>query len=1183
MLILHRRCVFAFVLIVGLLTGGLHVAAQTTAGAILGTVTDSSGAAVPDALVRLTNTGTGVTQIAMSDGEGRYRVPALPVGGYEVQVEKEGFQTVDRKGITLTVGGEAVVDFSLPVGQVTQTVTIQSEVPQVETTSSEISSLVSEAQMRELPLNGRDVDQLILLAPGVTVMQAIGYSSTNGMGNSFSVSGSRTRGQWEILDDNDVMSWQDRNSGSGVLGTSLGVDAIAEFQVLTNTYSAQYGGNGAVVNSVTKSGTNDLHGSAYEFLRNSALDARNFFDPPQKPEFQKNQFGGTLGGPIKKEKMFFFGNYEGLRQISNPPYAFNLPDAAVHQGYVNQVCVNNKTIVYPNPSCAATIPAAVQKFLSYFPDPTLFTHGTDNSGEVTAYETMKSPGSENYVVGRWDWTISSKDSMFARYLYDEGNLFDVTSATPSSTAPTGWSTQDNTKNQFLSIEEKRSWSSNVISSTRIGFSRTFLSTFTPANENYQNGLWNWLGTSDTFGFAAPPIGAISITQLLNSNFPRSILGGGAGTKIIQNKFSGGEDVYWNKGAHALRFGGVITRVQSYIFAPPTAGTWSFTNLTNFLTQIPSNYTGTCLATVFVTCANAGFSTAQVSPHQFLQSDFGFYIQDDWKVRNTVTVNLGLRYSPETNPIDAFGTMQAALNLPLSASYNPALPMPGCTAPAPSSCPMALPSGVTGYTAIHNVYLTNPSFHNFDPRVGIAWDPFKDHKTSIRAGYGIFHSPITPYDYTSGFSSAPAGTTVTQQCGATGASCSTFPTPFQTAGTFSPSLAGGIDNGDKQTPYMQQYNLTVQREITKGTVASLGYVGSHGVHLIGLTDENPPLPTGVPGAVTVGAGKVAEYYGPIGPFLTAGTPSSPQSANGQAIVDSTTGQMSYANVICTAGTPPTNCSVVANNRIDPALSFWDVSRTTFWSRYNSLQASLTRRISSNAQAQLSYTYASCTTNSSGSTGLEGQIVGEDAYNTNLDRGPCVYMIRHNFYMNGLYVLPFNKGRLLSGWQLSGIFQYHTGTPVFVGTGWFSGIIDRSGNAVNSRPNLVPGCTQVIATLAHWINPACYAQPPIGEPGNVGMNSIFGPDSMTLDPSLVKNTRISERYNLQFRVEVFNVFNRANFRNAGQPAIPVFSQVSPLPPSCGSTPSTCSVVNGNNGQTTLTNTTARQIQLAMKFIF
>src|SRR5665213_2252058 len=254
MLILHRRCVFAFVLIVGLLTGGLHVAAQTTAGAILGTVTDSSGAAVPDALVRLTNTGTGVTQIAMSDGEGRYRVPALPVGGYEVQVEKEGFQTVDRKGITLTVGGEAVVDFSLPVGQVTQTVTIQSEVPQVETTSSEISSLVSEAQMRELPLNGRDVDQLILLAPGVTVMQAIGYSSTNGMGNSFSVSGSRTRGQWEILDDNDVMSWQDRNSGSGVLGTSLGVDAIAEFQVLTNTYSAQYGGNGAVVNSVTKSG-----------------------------------------------------------------------------------------------------------------------------------------------------------------------------------------------------------------------------------------------------------------------------------------------------------------------------------------------------------------------------------------------------------------------------------------------------------------------------------------------------------------------------------------------------------------------------------------------------------------------------------------------------------------------------------------------------------------------------------------------------------------------------------------------------------------------------------------------------------------------------------------------------------------------------------------------------------------
>jgi Carboxypeptidase regulatory-like domain len=255
------------------------VKAQTTTATIVGTVNDSSGSAVPEAKVQVRNSGTGAIQVTTTDSQGRYRAPALPVGDYEVQTEKDGFQTAIRKGVTLNVGAEVVIDFSLAVGQVTQTVTVEAEVSQVETTSATLSNLVEPVQMRELPLNGRDFEQLVLLAPGVTVMQAIGFTNTHGMGNSFSVSGSRPTGQWEILDDNDVLNFVNRNSGSGVLGTSLGVDAIAEFQVLTNTYSAQYGGNGAVINSVTKSGTNNLHGSAYEFFRNSALDARNYFDP----------------------------------------------------------------------------------------------------------------------------------------------------------------------------------------------------------------------------------------------------------------------------------------------------------------------------------------------------------------------------------------------------------------------------------------------------------------------------------------------------------------------------------------------------------------------------------------------------------------------------------------------------------------------------------------------------------------------------------------------------------------------------------------------------------------------------------------------------------------------------------------------------------------------------------------
>ena len=369
-------------------TSVVRLAAQTTAATILGTVTDSTGAAVPNAKVRVTNTGTAATQDTESDSDGRYRVPALPIGDYQVEAEKTGFQTLVHQGITLTVGADAVVDFALQVGQVTQTITVSGQVSQVETTSTAISNTVEPIQMRELPLNGRNFEQLILLSPGVTIHQAIGYTALNGFGNAYSVSGSRTRGQWELLDDNDVMNWQGRGSGAGVLGTQLGVDAIAEFQVLTNTYSSQYGGNGAVITSVTRSGSNSLHGSAYEFIRNSALDARNFFDPPKIPLFQKNQFGGTLGGPIKKDKMFFFVNYEGIRQDTGVDYPFILPDAEAHFGFVPNgtgvyTCVNNTTIAYNNgggnSACAATIPGvnpggapkpgSIAAMMNYFPMP----------------------------------------------------------------------------------------------------------------------------------------------------------------------------------------------------------------------------------------------------------------------------------------------------------------------------------------------------------------------------------------------------------------------------------------------------------------------------------------------------------------------------------------------------------------------------------------------------------------------------------------------------------------------------------------------------------------------------------------------------------------------------------------------------------------------------------------------
>jgi len=293
------------------LPSALH--AQATNGIISGTVTDPSGAVVPDASVQVKNVSTGVTRTVTTNGQGRYRVPDLLVGEYEAQVTKTGFQSIVQRAIPLTVGSERVVDFSLSIGQVQTVVTVEAQLSQVDTTTSALTSLVEQRQIANLPLNGRNYTSLIAMAPGVQ-QTAPGFpSGFYGRGNDFSFSGSRPEGQAYLLDNTNVQDFWNHGPGSAVLGTTLGVEAIAELSVQTQTYSAQFGGAGASINAVTKSGTNQVHGSLFEYLRNSALDARAFYDPAKLPGFRRNQFGGSVGGPIKRDKAFFFFNYEGLR------------------------------------------------------------------------------------------------------------------------------------------------------------------------------------------------------------------------------------------------------------------------------------------------------------------------------------------------------------------------------------------------------------------------------------------------------------------------------------------------------------------------------------------------------------------------------------------------------------------------------------------------------------------------------------------------------------------------------------------------------------------------------------------------------------------------------------------------------------------------------------------------------
>ena len=421
-----------------LLLGTSYLHAQGATAAISGTVMDPTGAAIPGASITVKNVQTAFTRTVISDDQGRYLAPELPIGEYEVQGSLMGFQTVVRSGIQLTVGSRPVVDLKLPVGQTADTINVTEELSQVETTSSGVSTLVNQTQMRELPLNGRNFEQLVLLAPGALSYPAGGSSALVGRAATYSISGSRPEGYAVLLDGENIQNWWQRGTGAAVTGTSLGIEAIAEFQTLTNTYSAEFGGNGAVVNSATKSGTNFYHGSVYEFLRNNAVDARNFFEQQKAAPFRRNQFGASAGGPIKKNKAFFFFNYEGLRQHLDQSFQAFVPTMAVRAQAV----------------------ASVKPIVDLYPVPT-----TDLGGGIGTLITVGGQtAEENYYLGRFDYTISPKDSLFTRFANDIGTLV-------STTAIPLWPTLDRSANQYTTVQEHHIFSPDLMNSFGFAFTR----------------------------------------------------------------------------------------------------------------------------------------------------------------------------------------------------------------------------------------------------------------------------------------------------------------------------------------------------------------------------------------------------------------------------------------------------------------------------------------------------------------------------------------------------------------------------------------------------------------------------------------------------------------------------------------------------------------------------------------
>ena len=1058
---LTKTCIiaaFSVLLLAGL--SSEHLNGQAATASIAGIITDSSGAVIVGAAINAKNNGTGITRTTVSDAQGRYSLPDLAIGDYDVEAKMTGFQSVIRKGIVLTVGAAPVADFQLPVGTAEETVNVESAISQVETETSTLSSLVGESQMRQLPLNGRNFEQLILLAPGAVSYPAGGSSALVGRAATFSISGARPEGHAILLDGENLQDWWQRGSGANVSGTQLGVEAIAEFQTMTNTYSAQYGGNGSVVNAVSKSGTNSFHGSAFDFLRNSKMDARGFFDKlpsHEPPPFRKNQYGGSLGGPVKKDKVFFFTNYEGIRQLLGGSTLVNVPDANARQGLVPCSLATGYTCNSSTGLAQVPVNSNIAQLLQLYPAPTASVGNGIGTTTTVANQIIH----EDYVIARVDYSISSKDSVFVRYVSDVANAV-------FPTAIPLWPVNDHNHNQFATIQERHIFSPTLLNSFSFSFSRP-LETETEPFIAPNNILEPFPTRQDV---------AISVSGLtgLGANITNPF-------RFLENKFTEEDDLLWTKGRHNIHFGMHVRRHQINSFNYTYwNGQYTFPSLVAFLTGAPS---AVVIAPPGLAYGNRDFRDISLKP----------YIQDDWKVSRKLTVNVGLRYEYQTDPTERHNNLSNVVNPPFG----------------------------TGFTHVDHAFRDNPNVWNLDPRFGLAYDVKGDHKTSVRAGFGMFHDPAQTYVFFSGYVGTPPFLAYNQQF-------PSYPIPFQTGNVAPPlpSLTFGTDYNIHKTPYMMQYNLNIQREVFKGSVLTVGYVGSRGVDLLSFRDYNPPVP------VTLSNGQ--RQFG-----------------------DPTTG--------------------ISYTRINPSFGSLVLTNPSSSSHYNSLQMSWTNRFSRGFLGNLSYVYSHCTDGAytyGGLGGNNGTSSWTDPYDGSKERGNCGFDIRHNLSLNVVYMLPFHGNRLVEGWQLSGIELWRTGVPMSIGIGYDRGLL--SNNFSSQRPNVIAGCDVTAGQSPdHWFNKNCFTLPAAGTLGNLGKNTVTAPGYASTDFLLSKDTKIFERLSTQFRAEVFNVFNHTNF---GIPGLNAFTAVGGIAgnPQGGYTGNL-----SNAGQITSIVGTSRQIQLAVKFLF
>lgn len=775
---LHRRALLTVLCIGLLLGGGISIWGQTTTATIAGVVTDETGAVLPGTHVVVKNSDTGLQRGATTDEKGAFLVSELPPGPYEVTVSQTGFETLIRRGITLVVGQRADLPLAMKVGSVAEQVTVTEEAPLVNTSTSTVSGVVEEKRIEELPLNGRDFSQLPLVQPGVAAIRNGDVTVSKGYGARVSMGGSRPDQTAWLLDGTNVRSLTNFGTPGSAAGVMLGVDAVREFQVLTSNYSAEFGGtSGGVINMVSKSGTNQIHGTLYEYLRNSDLDARNFFDIPDKQPFKRNQFGGSLGGAIRKDKAFFFGNYEGLRQRLGLTNAATVPDANAHLGLVP----DGKGGLQQLP-----VAASVRPYLDLWPLPNL-GNIVDKNGFTTGIGNLYAPANssvtEDFFVVRADQHISDKQSLFERFSFDQGTLVspDVVPITNTHIA---------VHTRYTTVQHDFVVSPRFLMTTRVAANRTMVASQELPLITYPSSLNLFMpGELPTFSF--PGVSTLG---------PASTNMGGR----VQNLYDVQENIQYLQGAHTMKFGVQIDHVGTNIngMASGINGAYTWASLPDFLQDNKLQS---------FNAAAPGGSTFR----SYVQYIYGFYFQDDWKMRPNFTWNLGLRYEPYTAPTEKHDRLSTMKDWLHDTTFNTKISL-----------------------------FQSPGKKDVSPRIGFAWDPRGDGKTAVRAGAGLFFVDLLgPYFLTPGMKNPPFFGSTALVLGNLASSVADMQRigPALLSPVANPNVLPEIIDWNLNPSYEVKYNFTIERQLPGSLSLSVGYLGDHGIHLWRIGDVNDFMP------------------------------------------------------------------------------------------------------------------------------------------------------------------------------------------------------------------------------------------------------------------------------------------------------------------------------------------------------